>query len=313
MTKITQILLFFCIVFCNTSNAQVSLVKDINSGFGSSPTARRSFTLGSAIYFPANDGVNEDELWKSDGTPSGTILLKNINATAGSGAKCFHSVGNILFFIADDGINGEELWKTDGTSAGTKLVKDITPGSTNTEFKIPFLEENTFVDLDSKLYFIIANVGLYVSDGTDAGTKLVSNFPSAYGLTVHNDKLYLINSNTIYQSDGTNLGTKTLGAGGFIPRDLQSTPLGLFYNSNSELWLSNGTSSGTNLVTKFGFFASFDLTKSAIFYKNKFYFVLNDDTGIGKQVWSSDGTASGTKLLKKIATDKFSAGFRYFV
>lgn len=313
MTKITQILLFFCIVFCNTINAQLSLVKDINSGFSSFPSAQRSFILGNAIYFPANDGISGDELWKSDGTTNGTILLKNINAAAGSGAKCFHSVGNILFFIADDGINGEELWKTDGTSAGTKLVKDITPGSTNTEFKIPFLEENTFVDLDSKLYFIIANVGLYVSDGTDAGTKLVSNFPSAYGLTVHNDKLYLINSNTIYQSDGTNLGTKTLGAGGFIPRDLQSTPLGLFYNSNSELWLSNGTSSGTNLVTKFGFFASFDLTKSAIFYKNKFYFVLNDDTGIGKQVWSSDGTASGTKLLKKIATDKFSAGFRYFV
>ena len=290
----------------------MSLVKDINSGFGSSPTARRSFTLGNAIYFPANDGINGDELWKSDGTSGGTTLLKNINATAGSSAKCFHSVGNSLFFIANDGVNGEELWKTDGTSAGTKLVKDITPGSTKTEFKIPFLEENTFVDLNGKLYFIVANVGLYVSDGTDIGTKLVSSFSGAYGLTVHNGKLYFINSNTIYQSDGTSAGTNTFGAGGTTPRDLYSTPIGLFYNSNSELWMSNGTASGTNLVTKFGFFASFDLTKSAIFYKNKFYFVLNDDTGIGKQVWSSDGTASGTQLLKKIATNKNSAGFRYF-
>jgi trimeric autotransporter adhesin len=303
---------FFFIFFIglSTLNAQLSLVKDINSGSGDSPVARRSYVLGNSAYFPADDGVNNKQLWKSDGTSNGTVMLKKINPTGDANAKCFHNVGNTLFFIANDGINGEELWKSDGTEAGTKLVKDITPGSTKTAFYIPFGEEETFVNLNNKLYFIVDDIGLYVSDGTDAGTKLVGNYTGAYSLITHNGKLYFINDNTIYQSDGTSAGTKSLTGG--TPRELHSTPLGIFYTEGSALWITDGTSAGTNEVLDASFFSNFDFTKTSVFYKNKFYFILDDDSGAGNQVWSSDGTKTGTKMLKKIATNDFDASFRYF-
>lgn len=309
MLKFKQLFFIFFIGF-NTLNAQLSLVKDINVGFDDSPTARRSHIFANAAYFPADDGVSEEQLWKSDGTSSGTTMLKKINLKGDADPKCFHNVGNTLFFIANDSINGNELWKSDGTEAGTKLVKDITPGSDETDFYIPFLEEKTFVDLNNKLYFIVRDVGLYVSDGTDVGTKLVESYTDAYSLITHNGKLYFINDEVIYQSDGTSTGTKSLA--GDFPRNLESTPLGIFYIDKDELRIIDGTSFSTKLVLKASFFSNFEFTKTSIFYKNKFYFILDNDDSLGSQLWSSDGTEAGTKMVKKIASNPFDASYRYF-
>ena len=41
--------------------------------------------IGSTAYFTADDGVHGEELWKSDGTAAGTVLVKDINpGSAGS-------------------------------------------------------------------------------------------------------------------------------------------------------------------------------------------------------------------------------------
>ncbi len=82
------------------------------------------------MFFSATDGTNGIELWKSDGTSSGTVLVKDINPSAGSGLpKTLTNVNGALYFSANDGTNGYELWKSDGTSAGTVLVNDLNPGT----------------------------------------------------------------------------------------------------------------------------------------------------------------------------------------
>lgn len=70
-------LAFTCIY---TSRSQsFNLVKDINtipSTKGSDPYLRA--TIGNTVYFFAKTLTNGFELWKSDGTAAGTLLVKDI-------------------------------------------------------------------------------------------------------------------------------------------------------------------------------------------------------------------------------------------
>ncbi|APZ90894.1 cadherin-like domain-containing protein [Fuerstiella marisgermanici] len=85
--------------------------------------------LGDELFFLGQDVNGDFELWKTDGTASGTIELEINPGSSGSWAQGFASFGNSLAFIADDGTHGRELWFTDGTSAGTQLLVDSNPGS----------------------------------------------------------------------------------------------------------------------------------------------------------------------------------------
>ncbi len=78
----------------------------------------------------AEGGAYGRELWKSDGTAAGTVLVRDIvpnTSTSAPGALI--DVNGTLFFAVNDSVHGRELWKSDGTAAGTVLVRDINPGS----------------------------------------------------------------------------------------------------------------------------------------------------------------------------------------
>jgi ELWxxDGT repeat protein len=100
-------------------------------------------------------------LWKSDGTTSGTVMVKDINSGSGSSYPNYlTAVGNTLYFKATDGTYGEELWKSDGTASGTVMVKDIRSGSGSSSPSYLTAVGNT-------LYF-------QANDGTD-GEELYTN------------------------------------------------------------------------------------------------------------------------------------------
>ena len=58
------------------------MVKDINPGSWqhSARIPANLTNVGGTLFFTANDGVNGTELWKSDGTAAGTVMVKDINA-----------------------------------------------------------------------------------------------------------------------------------------------------------------------------------------------------------------------------------------
>ena len=131
------------------------------------------FTLlnvGGTLFF-TNASSSGTELWRSDGTAAGTILLKvtppgPINmATIGQ----LTAVNQTLFFTAsqDHYAQSGVLWKSDGTPAGTVFVTTMSAGGLTTAHGLLF-------------YVNSETPGLWKSDGTTAGTVLVKDFSARW-------------------------------------------------------------------------------------------------------------------------------------
>ncbi len=156
-------------------------LKDINPSFTSPGVPASSFpsaftNVDGTLFFSADDGVHGPELWKSDGTADGTVLVKDIRPSALDGTASLTdltAVGNQLFFTIDDGVHGRELWKSDGTGAGTTLVKDLMPGSATSSI-------SNLINVNGRLFFTGTDgvhYGLWMSDGYPQGTVFVSDIP----------------------------------------------------------------------------------------------------------------------------------------
>jgi ELWxxDGT repeat protein len=86
----------------------------------SSPTIL-AFLPNGKVIFEANEQVNGDELWVSDGTVAGTHIL--VDLTPGSGGS-FTSTGALWGSEFYFGYGGNP-WKTDGTAAGTVKIETV--------------------------------------------------------------------------------------------------------------------------------------------------------------------------------------------
>ena len=102
------------------------LVKDINPGGASFDPASTSTNVNGTLFFTADDGTHGLELWKSDGTAAGTVLVKDINPGGDSNPCCFADVNGTLYFTAGAGI-----WTSDGTDTGTVFVTETESGFLN--------------------------------------------------------------------------------------------------------------------------------------------------------------------------------------
>jgi ELWxxDGT repeat protein len=230
--------------------------------------------MGSSYYFASSNGINGVELWKTDGTAAGTVMLKDINVGNGSSSPAnMVVVGSTLYFAANDGINGLELWKTDGTAAGTVLVKDIEPGADGSN-------PSSLVQMGSLLVFNAntdaAGDELWKSDGTAAGTVIIKEIITGY------------------VGGGIN---RLISTGTKVYFSASSTPVG-----NYELFKSDGTAAGTGLVKEIDPNAIVGGIQGAFFtWGETLYFGANDGTN-GVELWKSDGTTAGTNMLKDMYT-----------
>ena len=218
--------------FC--SRFATGMVKDINSGSGYGFPSE-FIAVGNTLFFKADEGTHGFELWKSDGTASGTVMVKNIYSGSGnSNPVHLTAVGNIVYFSASDATNGEELWKSDGTSSGTVMVKDINSSGSSSPWY--------FTAVGNIVYFSASDgtngYELWKSDGTSSGTVMVKD------ISIGNKSSYPIFlttvGNTVYFSaiDGDGLGGAWTAWGAEM--DVNS--------SGDEIWKSDGTASGTVMV-----------------------------------------------------------------
>jgi len=263
------------------TSAGTTMVKDLNTGGNGYPSGFAD--LNGKLVFSATDGTlvstgfegNQpvQELWISDGTSAGTSILYTPTAAVSNSyaPNAFGAVvsGDHVFFIVDDGSSSgnEQIYVSDGTVAGTHILDpDVTSVS-----------QSNLTDLDGTLYFGM-NDGthgnqLWKSDGTAAGTTMVTDVAGSGGVSVYspaeteNGNVYFVGS------DGTH---------------------GL------QVWKVDGSADGASMVKDIplppGLGAA--VWSNLAVVGNELYFVVDTNDGAGHAtgyyLWQSDGTDAGT-------------------
>jgi ELWxxDGT repeat protein len=251
--------------------ANTSMITDINPGpNGSGPS--RITLWNNIIFFTAYDGA-QTELWRSNGFPANTYVVKDLTPQAGvsSSPDFLTPAANALFCIATDGAHPGALFKTDGTSGGTALVKYL--GSGGVYAPVAF----------GAGVFFLGNDGAHggepwYSDGTDAGTRMVKDIAGAENLGSQPSLATPLNGQVLYF--GYNVG---------------GTP-GEFY----ALYRSDGSAAGPLPLETFNSAPSTasDADQLPAAFKGALYFAASTNSAAnGLELWRSDGSVAGTALF----------------
>lgn len=173
------------------------------------------------------------------------------------------------FFIAEDGPNGINPWITDGTTSGTFKLKNISTFSEHLE-----IGDYKVIIATEQAIFFEANKQLWKTDGTEAGTNLVtSQTTSISGMQARGNDLFIFDGSSparlhIYRNNNLEL-LKTWD-------DRSSDPM------NYQIYNGGMTVLGDTV-----------------------YFVLFRQAAATNELWKSDGTIPGTVLVASLPEELF--------
>ena len=297
------LLVFICSIILAEAFTQTPvLVKNINPQDQGNGISNELAYLGTDYVF-----VSGKQLWRTDGTTPGTVLIKDFTPENISSLSRLSSLGTSVIFYAGGTTN--QVWKTDGTGAGTLMLKDF--GSINTVLFYRAAVAGT-------LFFSAGDNAtgneLWKTDGTVAGTVIVKDIAtgtasaSPYRLQNLGGTLFFFATTTttgtsLYKSDGSDAGTvlvKDLDPSSTAfanAGDMTVAGVKVFFNftqsaTGQEAWVSDGTDAGTFLLKDItpGTTGSFADKFTAV--GNTVYFQAQD--AINRQLWKTDGTTVGT-------------------
>jgi ELWxxDGT repeat protein len=251
--------------------------------------------LGNLMLFSADNASDDNAIWVTDGTATGTIELGGsgnaaiVGADNNFGDDFANAVrfGNRIFFQGGDKTGAAGLWVTDGTASGTYEIG----GSAN----------SGIIGADSN--------GLNPTDLTVDGQEVLFNGIDSAG------------QHCLWVTDGTASGTKEIGqpaaplpdesTNGLNPRSFVSLGngnalfIGTDLNGEEALWVTDGTLSGTQELgglgnqaipgissTGFGLSA----TSSIVGGNAIAYFVGYTNNNVAT-LWETDGTTYGTRIV----------------
>ncbi len=168
-----------------------TLVKDINVGKKSSRPSN-FVNYNNIVYFSAADTVYLDyssippitayntELYRTDGSESGTYMVKDINRDKNKGSNVNNLMicNNHLLFTAEEyGMLSKELWVSDGSASGTIILKDIYPGEEGSyPSEFAYNSHCAFFRARDNLH----GHELWMTDGSASNTKMVYDIDNGY-------------------------------------------------------------------------------------------------------------------------------------
>lgn len=206
------------------------------------------------LFFVMSTNDHGTELWVTDGTKTGTHefnINKQEDAWFGGELGAFSSIyaenfavlDEKLYFLATDGVNDTQLWRSDGTESGTFAVSDSSPSNSWNAYLTPFNGNLLFMWYDPS---DSETVKLLSMDGQSENISLVKNVGGGR-LTEFNNKVYF-NGNS-------------------------------FDGAGWELWITDGTSAGTNMVSDINQGAGSSSPQQFTISDNYLWFMAENDTG----------------------------------
>lgn len=297
----------------DVSGSGTGRVKDIRIGGSSNPEGLA--VRGDHLLFLANDGVTGRELWRSDGTSVGTVLVAEVVPgsegieTGFQTAPVASADGSRVYF----GHLGQ-LWRSDGTAVGTSLVRTLVGGTMHslrpTSLARVLISQNA------------AGLEPFFSDGTSAGTVQLGNFMTGIG-HAHPETTAPLGARMLFSAisdDGAGARDmwSTLGSPGdpqpFHPLEVHG--IGYLGNrllagrrNDDDYVFTDGTLANTavfagpRLVPLLGALGAPSFGCAAELAGN-LYFVGEASSADGPELFRSDGTPAGTVAV----TDLSDAG-----
>ena len=308
------------------TSAGTWMVKDIRAGIASSGltldiSTKSAVFQNGFLFFSANDGIHGNELWRTDGTSSGTVLVNDIQPGIGSSnpnqLTSDAGVGIYLSATIDTGVS--ELVKIMGENIHRyeKQYYDNNAGITYfyTWFQSPngitihngsltFMAKENGTTLFSLFSF---NLQLGCSDWNNECFNPVKQFSSGvdqnlFSLPVLNEEVYFTgdtgSSHELYKID-SNQNIELLGS--YISSPEFNSALGtsiahnnyLLFSANSgngnELHMTDGTATGTSIVQDIN---------SGVSGSNPSQFVISG----GEVIFTATAASSGNELYKIVYT-----------
>lgn len=204
-----------------TANGTIALPASVETGYRAYSDITMT-AVQNRLYFTAITPEAGSELWTSDGSAAGTLLLKDFYPGAeASTARVISHLGSTAFVVANSP-EGTALWATEGTPESTRKIKQLSP-------QADYDGDVVYTVHDGKLFFGAPtgtaasrtdngfseqDFGLWVTDGTAAGTQSLNVPISIYGsdFASLDDQLFFggqgPNGYELWRSDGTAEGTQ---------------------------------------------------------------------------------------------------------
>lgn len=264
------------------------MIKDINTGAGSSMRNSqylRTFSvIDSRLYFVANDGIHGYEVWTSDGTESGTYMVKDLfpgtysQGGYSSDPKHWTEHNGSIYFSATyswgGGSHEDGIYKTDGTTTGTVKLFDLKRvemiESVGEKLLVAAREFNSGINDPYYLWSIDTNL--------DSIEKLnvVVDYNDIPNHAILNEKLIFYGANKITNEVG------------ILKSDGTSNGLTLLLDKTSHTYQNFGLGN----ILSCGEFA---------------YFGVQQGLSGDRELWRTDGTIEGTIVLDQPSEEEFTS------
>ena len=228
------------------------------------------------------------ELWSTDGTPSGNVFLGDLTPSDDSVTLAFNAdLSGLDTFYFMNGVGNTStlsVWSSDGTPGGTQLLRDLHEAGGwpwailgNEWYTTGYVVGDKFVFASQSNAH---GVELWSTDGTPANTVLLKDIFSG-------NSNGLSTSSSLIERSSAVVNNKLV----FSARN---------NTNNYELWVTDGTSAGTEILKEIFIGTSFGSNpKDLTLLNGKVYFIA-ESLDYGNEVWETDGTSINTKLFYDI-------------